>query len=62
MRTILALVFGAICWMAADSASADQKYVNENGQVVHSSPGPVIMHRILPPYGRHVHVYGGRVR
>lgn len=40
-------------------AAGEGAQTNSNGQVVHSNPVPVILHRLVPP-NRGVHVYQGR--
>ena len=57
-RAIVA-VFAAAFIVAAmsDTASAKQYVKNVNGRqvVVHTSPIPVVLHRLVPPqHGRHV--------
>ena len=47
----------ALVSILANNASADQFIGHQNGRevVVHTSPIPVILHRLVPPnYGRHV--------
>ena len=51
------LVAMATVALIANSASADQFIGHQNGRevVVHTSPLPVFLHRLVPPnYGRHV--------
>jgi hypothetical protein len=56
-KIVVALLFLALLPVAA---SAEQ-YVAPSGQVVHTRVGPVVVHRVLPPF-RGVHVYQGRFR
>ncbi|MCL4202599.1 MAG: hypothetical protein KJ000_08895 [Pirellulaceae bacterium] len=46
------------------SAEAKRYTAVRNGRavVVHTSPAPVVAHRLLPPYGLGKHVYSGRGR
>ncbi len=53
------LVATAMVVLIANSASADQFIGHQSGRevVVHTSPLPVFLHRLVPPnYGRHVTV------
>ncbi len=43
-------------------AEAKKQTAVKNGKevVVHTNPAPVVVHRVLPPYGIGKHVYAGR--
>ena len=59
MKTaLLALALIAISCLAPLAVEA-RPQGGQGGTVVHSRRGPVIMHRVLPPF-RGKHVYGGR--
>lgn len=57
-RAIVAVVIAAFIVAAmSDDASAKQYVKNVHGRqvVVHSSPIPVVLHRLVPPqHGRHI--------
>ena len=57
MKVVALLLIAAVTILLPASVEAAQTY--SNGQVVHSNPIPVILHRAVPPY-RGVHVYQGR--
>jgi len=58
-RTLTAFVVGAIFFsIPASSDAAQRTVVTADGKthIVHDELGPVIMHRVLPPYkGIHIH-------
>lgn len=49
--------------LAVSGVAEAKKYSTvKNGKevVVHTNPAPVVVHRVLPPYGIGKHVYAGR--
>jgi hypothetical protein len=57
MRSLIVAVALVASLVAGTAAQAQQTV--QGGRVVHSRVAPVVMHRVLPPFGG-VHVYGGR--
>jgi hypothetical protein len=53
----LAIVLAAVPNYAGAKKYEATKYGHE--VVAHTSRAPVIVHKILPPYGLHKHVYAG---
>ena len=60
MKTILTTLILAGAMLAAPiSLQARPRVSQQGGQVVHSRRGPVVMHRVLPPFrGQHVYDAG----
>lgn len=58
-KLLAALFLGAAFFMLASTSEAAQRtVVGPNGKthIVHDELGPVVMHRVLPPYkGIHIH-------
>jgi hypothetical protein len=62
MKKLLAL---AILIAAMPNIARAARYEAEkNGHevIAHTSRAPVIVHKILPPYGLHKHVYAGSIK
>ena len=59
MKTLLALVIVLALMPAVSSAEKFESEKNGRGVVAHTSRGPVVVHKIFPPYGLHKHVYAG---
>lgn len=60
MKTVLAITVIAVGMVLAGSARADRyPMVTPQGKevVAHTRAAPVIVHRVLPPYGIGKHVY-----
>lgn len=67
MRNLLPIgILVAACMALAmpDQAQAKRYVAVKDGKevVVHTNVTPVIVHRVLPPYGLGKHVYAGRQR
>lgn len=62
MRIILAIVFGLALAGVARAERYSTMTPGGKGVVAHTRLAPVIVHRVLPPYGLGKHVYAGRVR
>jgi polysaccharide deacetylase 2 family uncharacterized protein YibQ len=61
MKKLLAI---AIVLAVLPNLAVAKKYEAEkNGRqvVAHTSMAPVVVHKILPPYGLHKHVYAGSI-
>ena len=62
MRIITAIVLG----LALASVARAERYNTVTpvgkGVVAHTRLAPVVVHRLLPPYGLGKHVYAGRAR
>ena len=54
----------AVCDVRQERREFGKQQVDQkNGKevVVHTNPAPVVVHRVLPPYGIGKHVYAGRL-
>jgi hypothetical protein len=52
-----------LLFLALPSVAEAKRYTairSGKAVVVHTNPGPVVVHRALPPYGLGKHVYSGR--
>lgn len=65
-KWLLTAALAALCLVlgSADRAQAKRFVAVKDGKevVAHTSVAPVIVHRVLPPYGLGKHVYAGRPR
>jgi len=55
----------ALASLALTNVCSAERYnavVNGKDVVVHTRVAPVVVHRVLPPYGLGKHVYEGRTR
>ncbi len=59
MKTLLSLVIVLAVIPCAAHAKRTEANVNGHDIVVHSNRAPVVVHKVLPPYGLHKHVYAG---
>ncbi len=57
---VLAALYGILG--SPNHAQAKRFVAVKDGKtvIVHTNPAPVIVHRVLPPYGLGKHVYAGR--
>jgi hypothetical protein len=58
------LVLVVVLAVVPNIANAKKFEAEKNGHevVAHSSRAPVVIHKILPPYGLHKHVYAGNAQ
>ncbi len=63
MKLVLALV-AALVLCSPGIAEAKRYVAIKHGKevIVHTNAAPVVVHRVLPPYGLGKHVYAGRPR
>jgi hypothetical protein len=61
MKTLLSLVIVLAVMPCAAHAKRIEAKINGHDVVAHTRRAPVIVHKILPPYGLHKHVYAKRV-
>lgn len=59
MKKLLALVIVLAVLPAVANAKRFEAEKNGHEVVAHTSRAPVVVHKILPPYGLHKHVYAG---
>ena len=59
MRKLLALVIVLAVLPTVASAKKFEAEKFGHEVIAHTSRAPVIVHKILPPYGLHKHVYAG---
>ncbi len=62
MKTLLTLVIVLAVIPSAAHAKRTEANLNGHDVVVHTSRAPVVVHRVLPPYGLHKHVYTGELK
>lgn len=64
MKWLLAFVVVLVMMMMPSIAEAKKFQTGKSGHevVAHTSRAPVAIHKVLPPYGLHKHVYAGSVK
>jgi hypothetical protein len=62
VKRLLVLVVVLVIMPSIAEAKKFQTAQNGHEVVVHTSRAPVAIHKALPPYGLHKHVYAGSVK
>ncbi|MCR4412146.1 MAG: hypothetical protein NUV77_06935 [Thermoguttaceae bacterium] len=63
MKLVLALVAALVLCLPGMAEAKRYTAIKDGKEViVHTNAAPVVVHRVLPPYGLGKHVYAGRPR